>query len=102
MAEPPDADGTLTRKSAGEKKNRPMSVFQNYFQNLWKQASNPSVLFRNVSNASSVVQRLRNISTPQIVAGGVVAAECLGFFTAGEMLGRLKIVGYHGESGAHH
>jgi hypothetical protein len=36
------------------------------------------------------------------VAGGVVAAEVLGFFTVGEMIGRMKLVGYHGEAGAHH
>jgi F-type H+-transporting ATPase subunit g len=32
---------------------------------------------------------------------GVVAAELLGFFTIGEMVGRMKIVGYRGEK-AHH
>ena len=36
-----------------------------------------------------------------MVSGGVIAAEVLGFFTVGEMLGRLKLVGYWGDV-AHH
>jgi len=37
------------------------------------------------------------------VAGGVLVAECLGFFTVGEMIGRFKLIGYHGEvAAAHH
>ena len=28
---------------------------------------------------------------------GVIAAEVLGFFTVGEMIGRLKVVGYTGD-----
>ena len=35
-----------------------------------------------------------------MVTGGVVLAELLGFFTIGEMIGRVKIVGYHGD--VHH
>lgn len=31
-----------------------------------------------------------------MVTVGVIAAEVLGFFTVGEMLGRFKIVGYRG------
>ena len=31
-----------------------------------------------------------------MVAAGVVGAEVLGFFTVGEMIGRMKLVGYRG------
>lgn len=38
----------------------------------------------------------------EMISAGVVVAEVIGFFTVGEMLGRLKIIGYrssapHGE-----
>ncbi|KAH8906327.1 hypothetical protein BR93DRAFT_969530 [Coniochaeta sp. PMI_546] len=92
----------------------PVSTFQTYFQNLWKQLQNPSALFRQAqsttaqaaekaaSQGPSLLQQARNINRAQLVAGGVVVAEVLGFFTVGEMIGRMKLVGYHGETGAHH
>ena len=47
---------------------------------------------------------MRGISRAQLVAGGVLLAECLGFFTVGEILGRFKLIGYHGDAhpGEHH
>lgn len=54
------------------------------------------------SQSGSAVQRLRGIDRAALATGGVVLAECLGFFTVGEMIGRLKIVGYHGEPPAAH
>ncbi|KAG5930778.1 hypothetical protein E4U53_002132 [Claviceps sorghi] len=83
----------------GQKMNPPpIATFQNVYQNLWKSFQNRT-LFRAPQN---MLQQVRNVSNAQLVAGGVVAAECLGFFTVGEMIGRFKIVGYHGETGAHH
>ena len=38
----------------------------------------------------------------QWVSAGVVFAEVLGFFTVGEMVGRMKFVGYRGEVGGGH
>ncbi|KAL2255860.1 hypothetical protein VTK26DRAFT_2601 [Humicola hyalothermophila] len=74
-----------------------VSTFQTYFQNLWTQLRTGAI-FQYVNP-----QQLRNLSRAQVVAGGVVFAECLGFFTVGEMIGRLKLVGYHGEvHHAHH
>ncbi|EGS19210.1 ATP synthase-like protein [Thermochaetoides thermophila DSM 1495] len=72
-----------------------LSTFQTYFQNVWKQLQNPSALLQKVNP-----QQLRNLSKAQVAAGGVVFAECLGFFTVGEMIGRFKLIGYHGE--VHH
>ncbi len=37
----------------------------------------------------------------QMVTAGVVGAEVLGFFTVGEMLGRMKLVGYTGDQEHH-
>jgi F-type H+-transporting ATPase subunit g len=38
----------------------------------------------------------------KLVTGAVVAGEVLGFFTVGEMIGRMKLVGYRGDTGSHH
>jgi len=40
------------------------------------------------------------MSSQQMMTAGVVGAEVLGFFTVGEMIGKMKLVGYHGE--VHH
>ncbi|KAK4229735.1 ATP synthase subunit G, mitochondrial [Podospora fimiseda] len=80
-----------------------VSTFQTYFQNLWKQLQNPSAFIQSISKSVSP-QQARNLSKTQVVAGGVLLAELLGFFTVGEMIGRFKLVGYHGEvhGAAHH
>ena len=45
---------------------------------------------------------LRNVLKPENVKNGtLIAAEVLGFFTVGEMLGRWKIVGYRGKVDHH-
>ncbi|KAL2023658.1 hypothetical protein VTK56DRAFT_1815 [Thermocarpiscus australiensis] len=86
----------------GQNMNPPsLSTFQTYFQNLWRQLQNPGGLAQNILQYVNP-QQLRNISRTQVVAGGVLLAECLGFFTVGEMIGRFKLIGYHGEAHAHH
>ncbi|KAI0438027.1 putative sorbitol dehydrogenase [Xylaria telfairii] len=85
----------------------PLETFQTYFQNVWK---NRISLLQSASQAAtktaqqpgSILSRVQNLNRAQLVAGGVVAAECLGFFTVGEMIGRFKIIGYHGETAAAH
>ncbi len=85
---------------------RPLTTFQSYFQRVLKSARNPQALFQQAATTSTtptgVLQQLRNIDTAQVVAGGIIAAELLGFFTVGEMIGRFKVVGYRGDTGAHH
>jgi F-type H+-transporting ATPase subunit g len=85
---------------------RPMTTFQSYFQKVIKSVRNPGALFnqaqQTTASPASMIQQLRNINTQQMVAGGVIVAECLGFFTVGEMIGRFKLVGYRGDTGAHH
>lgn len=93
----------------------PMSTFQTYFQRALRQLDNPGFIRRQVESKAaqaaekaaadqgpSLVQLARNIDRAQLVKGGVVVAEVLGFFTVGEMIGRMKIIGYHGDTGAHH
>jgi hypothetical protein len=87
-----------------------VATFQTYFQHMLKQVRNPASLFQSAqrttaqaaSQPTSVLQQARNLSRAQLLAGGVIVAECLGFFTVGEMIGRFKLVGYHGETPAAH
>jgi hypothetical protein len=74
-----------------------MQTFQTYGQNLMSAVRNPS------ANApSNPLQAMRNIGSTQVMTAGVVAAEVLGFFTVGEMIGRMKLIGYHSTSQASH
>lgn len=82
---------------------RPLTQFQSYFQPLINVFRNPRTIGSSVSsvassvNPESFLSSIRNVSSRQLTTVGIVFAEVLGFFTVGEMLGRLKIVGYHGE-----
>lgn len=70
-----------------------MATFQSYFQRL----ANPATL-KNLGNApQSILARIRNASAKEIALAGVTTAELIGFFTVGEMVGRMNIVGYKGE-----
>jgi F-type H+-transporting ATPase subunit g len=80
-------------------KPRPVSTFQSYFQTLLKGLRNPGPLISQTTNS---LQSLRNLDSAKLVTGGVVVAEVLGFFTVGEMIGRMKLVGYRGETDSHH
>lgn len=86
----------------------PLATFQTYFQTAWKSVRNPSALLQSASAATATptqaLQQARSVPRATLVAGGVLLAECLGFFTVGEMLGRFKLVGYHGDAhaGEHH
>ncbi|KJZ71472.1 hypothetical protein HIM_09111 [Hirsutella minnesotensis 3608] len=83
----------------GQKMSPPsMATFQTYYQNLWRSIQSGAV-FQAPQN---FLHQVRNMGTAQLVTGGVIFAECLGFFTVGEMIGRLKIVGYRGEVGHHY
>jgi F-type H+-transporting ATPase subunit g len=48
----------------------------------------------------SILSSIRNVDRKQMISISVVFAELLGFFTVGTMIGRMKVVGYHGE--VHH
>ncbi|KAI9806507.1 MAG: hypothetical protein M1833_003694 [Piccolia ochrophora] len=86
----------------------PLSTFQSYLQPAVNALRNPTHVFTQTTTAtnaltpSKIYTQIRSINREQLVTAGVVAAETIGFFTVGEMLGRFKIVGYRGEKGEHH
>ncbi|KAH8167928.1 hypothetical protein CIB48_g306 [Xylaria polymorpha] len=91
-----------------------LQTFQTYFQNVWKNrisllqsasqaaATAAKTAAKTAQQPGSIRSRVQNLNLAPLVAGGVVAAECLGFFTVGEMIGRFKIIGYHGQTAAAH
>ncbi|KUM64941.1 hypothetical protein ACN42_g2151 [Penicillium freii] len=70
-----------------------LATFQSYFQPF---ISNPAAL-KTLPSPSTVLASIRNASPKQLALAGVTAAEVIGFFTVGEMIGRMNIVGYRGE-----
>lgn len=42
------------------------------------------------------------MDSQQLATVGVVAAEMIGFFTVGEIIGRFKFIGYKSDAPAHH
>lgn len=83
----------------GQKMSPPsVATFQAFYQNAWS-ALRSGTLFQS---PQTIVNNIRNISTAQLATGGVVAAELVGFFTVGEIIGRFKLIGYRGETGAAH
>lgn len=73
----------------------PMQTFQNYYSMIFSMLRNPSNMLASVPiDRTALLAQLRNINTQQLTTAGIVTAEVLGFFTVGEMLGRMKIVGY--------
>ncbi|KAL7791332.1 mitochondrial F1F0-ATP synthase, subunit G [Trichoderma ceciliae] len=82
-----------------QKMNPPsVATFQTFYQSLWKSVQSGAIL----KSPQSLIQQARSLTPGQLVAGGVIFAECLGFFTVGEMIGRFKLIGYRGETPAHH
>ncbi|WJG34438.1 L-arabinitol 4-dehydrogenase [Fusarium oxysporum Fo47] len=75
-----------------------LATFQNTYQSIIKSIQNRTI----IQSTQNAIQQVRNIGPAQLAAGGVVAAEVLGFFTVGEIIGRFKLVGYRGEASSHH
>ncbi|KAH8152624.1 uncharacterized protein LAJ45_03465 [Morchella importuna] len=69
----------------------------------------PSATISNMSSQTAslnmspryLLERLQSISRAQVLAGGVLAAEVIGFFTIGEIIGRRKLIGYRGAEQHH-
>jgi len=84
------------------------ATFQAYFQPVINAARNPSSLMARASSeakgtsAEGVLSTVRSMSAQQWASVGVTTAEIVGFFTVGTMIGRMKIVGYRGDSGHDH
>ncbi|KAK6007239.1 hypothetical protein QM012_006247 [Aureobasidium pullulans] len=82
----------------GQKMSPPnVQTFQTYGQNLMNAVRNPSA-----NTPSNPFQAVRNIGSSQLITAGVVTAEILGFFTVGEMIGRMKLIGYRSSSHDEH
>ena len=91
-----------------------MQTIQSYLTPIQNAVRNPSsVTSRTVSaaentaetainNPQSFMESVRNMDSTALLTAGVVAAEAVGFFCIGEMIGRLKIVGYRAEQQEHH
>ena len=85
-----------------------MAQFQSYFQPLTNAIRNPSSLFSQnpglLRNPQLYLNQVRNLSRQQWFGAGLIAAEVLGFFTVGEMIGKFKVIGYRGKgpAGEHH
>ncbi|GFN14450.1 F1F0 ATP synthase subunit g [Aspergillus tubingensis] len=78
-----------------------MATFQAYFQPLTNAFRNPAA-FKNSSFApSNIISRVRTANKKEIALAGVTAAEIVGFFTVGEIIGRMNIVGYKGQPEHH-
>ncbi|RMZ78284.1 hypothetical protein DV737_g3924, partial [Chaetothyriales sp. CBS 132003] len=74
-----------------------ISQFQAYWTPLAKALRTPTSLLTSLPSTETVLRSVRNVNRQQLATVGVVGAEVLGFFTVGTMIGRLKIVGYHGQ-----
>merc|ERR1712169_113055 len=68
----------------------------NVFRNPRSIGSTMSSMTSSV-NPESLLSTVRNVNSQQLTTAGIVFAQVLGFFTVGEMIGRFKVVGYHGE-----
>ena len=54
----------------------------------------------NIPAPEGMLRSIRNVNSQQLGTVAIVVAQLLGFFSLGEMMGRLKVVGYHGK--VHH
>lgn len=75
-----------------------LATFQSYYQHLLTVARNPP---SSGLSSQNLLSRVRNATPKELAFVGVTAAEIVGFFTVGEIVGRLHIVGYRGEP-VHH
>ena len=82
-------------------KHSSIATFQSYFQPLTNILRNPRSITSAVPTTSQeVLSQARNANGSSLTTYGIILAQVLGFFTVGEMIGRFKVVGYHGE--VHH
>ena len=91
-----------------------MQTVQGYLTPLTNAVRNPSSLMSSAqgtaqsaaqtaaNNPQSFMTRVRSMDRDTLLGVGIVGAETLGFFCVGEMIGRLKIVGYRVGHGEHH
>ncbi|KAF2483588.1 mitochondrial ATP synthase g subunit-domain-containing protein [Neohortaea acidophila] len=80
-----------------------VETFQGYLRPVTNAIRNPSSLQKvaGAADSQNFLSRVRNLDGDTLVGAGIVAAEVLGFFCIGEMIGRFKVVGYRGGNGGH-
>ncbi|KAF5861968.1 ATP synthase subunit G atp20 [Aspergillus alliaceus] len=79
-----------------------LATFQSYFQPLINAFRNPAALKNaNFISPQDIVARVRGANKKELALAGVTLAEVIGFFTVGEMIGRMNIVGYRGHPEHH-
>lgn len=80
-----------------------VETFQGYLRPVTNAIRNPSSLQKvaGAADSQNLLSRVRNLDGDTLVGAGIVAAEVLGFFCIGEMIGRFKVVGYRGGNGGH-
>jgi F-type H+-transporting ATPase subunit g len=86
-------------------RNSSIQTMQGYLQPALNALRNPSQLANSV-NPNTILAQIRGASSAQYWSAGVIAAEVIGFFSVGEIIGRFKVVGYRekghgGDSEAH-
>ncbi|KAG5918043.1 hypothetical protein E4U61_002125 [Claviceps capensis] len=83
-----------------------ISAFQAVYRGLWRSALNRTLFPSSrtlLQNArEEVLEHGTEPLKARLATGTVIGLQCVGFFTVGEMLGRFKLVGYHGEPASHH
>lgn len=88
--------------------SRSLTHFQSYLEPVINAVKSPKTILSSASSAlntyspETVLSNIRNTNRQQLITLGVMGAEVLGFFTVGTMIGRMKIVGYHGEVSHEH
>jgi F-type H+-transporting ATPase subunit g len=82
---------------------------QAYMQPAMNALRQPASLMNRVATEASnttpqnLLAQVRGMSNAQWASIGVVAAEVIGFFSVGEIIGRFKLVGYRAkEHGGDH
>lgn len=81
---------------------------QQYVQPAINALRQPASLLNRISSEASnttpqnVLAQLRGMSNAQWASIGIVAAEVIGFFSVGEIIGRFKLVGYRAKEHAEH
>jgi F-type H+-transporting ATPase subunit g len=83
-----------------------LQQFQTELQPLIKLLQNPKQLANTVSSSpllqpSNLLSTVKNADTATVTKYAVVAAEVIGFFSVGEIIGRMKLVGYRSSRHGH-
>lgn len=86
-------------------RNSSIQTIQGYLQPALNALRHPASL-ANSLNPNTLLSQVRSASSAQYWSAGIVAAEVIGFFSVGEIIGRFKVVGYRekghgGDSEAH-